>query len=59
MYILDYSGELEDKNIPSTPEIIPFLRSSYCHLNYNADKTASDDVYFFENNANATFGLVE
>ena len=50
LYILDYSGELEDKNIPSTPEIIPFLRSSYCHLNYNADKTASDDVYFFENN---------
>lgn len=49
LYLLDYSGEIDDDGIPLTPEIIPFLRSSYCHLNYNADKTASDDVYFFEN----------
>lgn len=48
LYLLDYSGEIDDNGIPLTPEIIPFLRSSYCHLNYNADKTASDDVYFFE-----------
>lgn len=48
LYLLDYSGEIDDKGIPSTPEIVPFLRSEYCHLNYNADKTASDDVYFFE-----------
>lgn len=49
LYILDHSGELEDNNIPSTPEIIPFLGSSYCHLNYNENRTKSDDVYFFEN----------
>ena len=48
LYVLDYSGEIDDEGIPSTPEIIPFLGSSYCHLNYNTDKTASDDVYFFE-----------
>lgn len=48
LYVLDYSGEIDDKGIPSTPEIIPFLGSEYCHLNYNEDKTASDDVYFFE-----------
>lgn len=48
LYVLDTSGEIDDEGIPATPEIIPFLRSNYCHLNYNADKTASDDVYFFE-----------
>lgn len=47
LYVLDYSYEVDDDKLPETPEIIPFLGSQYCHLNYNNDKTASDDVYFY------------
>jgi hypothetical protein len=47
LYVLDYNYEVDDNKLPETPEIVPFLGSQYCHLYYNEDKTASDDVYFY------------
>ena len=50
LYVLDYNYEVSDDKLPETPEIVPFLGSQYCHLYYNEDKTASDDVYFYPDN---------
>lgn len=62
LYILDYDAELTDyldipkfpnfpvppeEIPPKTPELVPFLRSKYCCLKYNEDKTKSDDIYFY------------
>ena len=62
LYILDYNAELTsyrdiegfknypippDEIPPKTPELVSFLKSEYCCLHYNEDKTKCDDVYFY------------
>ncbi len=49
LYVLDYSRVTFGDQIIGSPDIIPFIGSRFCHLNYQngSNKIKSDDIYFF------------